>query len=482
MLINDWRGHSSSMKRFKNHNEPTVARWSMRAITPASITALAFSFALSFVISLGFNQAARADQVAQTADTDPSAEEKTAESSLPLDELRLFATVYGKIKSDYVEAVDDKKMLKDAINGILAGLDPHSSFLSGEDFKELQVDTRGEFGGLGIEITTEKGFVRVVTPIDDTPAYRAGVKAGDIITHIDREDLRGQPLGEAVKKMRGKPGSRTILTIVREDEEKPLKIEVERDVISLVSVKSRDLGDSNYAYLRITSFDLNTASKLEKAIRKAKKAAGGQLKGAILDLRNNPGGLLNAAIDVSDIFLAHDAGKIVDTHGRQADAEASYSADSPDLLGGAPMIVLVNNGSASASEIVAGALQDHQRAIVMGTQTFGKGSVQSIITIDGDSALKITTGRYYTPSGRSIQETGIQPDIIAALEDRVKRKQGEQRREVDLQGHLVNEQAAKPEKTGEAAGDWWEKDSQVRDALNLLKGITIANTRHSENG
>ena len=272
MLINDAWGRSSSMKRFKNHKEQSVACWSRLASTTA--LALVFAITISLVTSLGFNQTVWADQVAQKADTDPITEEKPIESSLPLDELRLFATVYGKIKSDYVEAVDDKKMLKDAINGILAGLDPHSSFLSGEDFKELQIDTRGEFGGLGIEVTTEKGFVRVVTPIDDTPAYHAGVKAGDIITHIDGEDLRGQPLGEAVKKMRGKPGSKTILTIVRDGEEKPIKIEVERDVISLVSVKTRDLGDKNYTYLRITSFDLNTASKLEKAIRKAKKNSG----------------------------------------------------------------------------------------------------------------------------------------------------------------------------------------------------------------
>lgn len=409
-----------------------------------------------------------------------------SESSLPLAELNMFAQVFGKIKSDYVEAIDDKKMLQDAINGILAGLDPHSTFLGADAFREMQIDTQGEFGGLGIEVTLEKGSVKVVTPIDDTPAFHAGIKAGDIITHIDNQQLGGGNLTKAVKQMRGKPGSSSTLTILRKGEKKPLEITVVRDVIQLTSVKSRQLGEEGYAYMRITTFQATTAEKLEENINTFKTNNNGIVKGLILDLRNNPGGLLGAAVDISDLFLLQSAGIIVETRGRISSSISSFSADSPDILDGAPMVVLVNNGSASASEIVAGALQDHHRAIIYGTRTFGKGSVQTITPVGEDSALKITTARYYTPSGRSIQETGILPDIIAERVEVVKVKENKSRREVNLSGHLSNENKATKTETASQketdVEDFLNNDSQVRDALNLLRGINLANASQNSTG
>ena len=406
-----------------------------------------------------------------------SADSKAGPSSLPLEELQMFAQVFGKIKSDYVEATDDRKMLLDAINGILAGLDPHSSFLEPNAFREMQIDTEGEFGGVGIEVTLEDHRLLVIAPIDDTPADRAGIKSGDVITHIDGASTRAETLGQAVDKMRGEIGSKIVLTIVREGENKPLEIEVIRDVIQLTSVRSRDLKEPGFAYMRVTSFQGGTAESLRKKILRYKKDSG-EIKGLILDLRNNPGGILDGAVDISDLFLEN--GVIVQTHGRLDSSETSFEADSPDLLEGAPMVVLVNGGSASASEIVAGALQDHHRAIILGTQTFGKGSVQTITPIGNGSALKITTARYYTPSGRSIQETGITPDIISELTEETKINNGRSTREIDLAGHLVNpemlqngstEQTLKqPEKS------ILELDSQLHDALNLLKGIVLANT------
>ncbi len=441
--------------------------------------------------------------VAQTSEPPISTDEaadKPVDTSLPLEELNMFAQVFGKIKSDYVEAVDDKKMLRDAINGILAGLDPHSNFLGEEAFREMRIDTQGEFGGLGIEVTMEKGVVKVVAPIDDTPAYHAGVKAGDIISHIDGSQLGGTNLSEAVKKMRGESGSKTTLTIVRKGEKKPLQIVVVRDIIKLVSVKTRDLGEPGYAYMRVTTFQSATAQKLKEKIAQFKADNQSTVKGLILDLRNNPGGLLRSAVDISDLFLKQDAGTIVETRGRISTSMSSFEADSPDILDGAPMVVLVNNGSASASEIVAGSLQDHKRAIIYGTTTFGKGSVQTITPIGKESALKITTARYYTPSGRSIQETGIKPDIIAERVEIVKVPERSGRREVNLSGHLINESAAdkdeadqrepdgepgQPDSEAEIHTDaqkFLENDSQVRDALNLLRGINLANSQRVHTG
>lgn len=408
--------------------------------------------------------------VAQTkADDDQSAK-------LPLEALQMFAQVFGKIKSDYVEAVDDRKMLQDAINGILAGLDPHSSFLQPDAFREMRIDTEGEFGGVGIEVTLENKKLLVIAPIADTPADHAGIKAGDIIIEIDNQSVLGDSLGQAVEKMRGEIGSKIILTVIREGEDKPLDIAVIRDVIQLTSVRTQDLGEPGFAYMRITSFQGGTASALEKKIENY-QTDNGKIRGLILDLRNNPGGVLSGAVDVSDLFLSK--GIIVKTHGRLKDSESSYQADSPDSINGAPIIVLVNGGSASASEIVAGALQDHQRAIIMGTRTFGKGSVQTITPIGSGSALKITTARYYTPNGRSIQETGVVPDIISQVTEPPKVVARNGTREIDLARHLAN-----PDKDSGATGNdsknnkkesILERDSQLRDALNLLKGIHLAN-------
>jgi len=404
------------------------------------------------------------------------ADGQTQASSLPLEELQMFSQVFGKIKSDYVEATDDRKMLLDAINGILAGLDPHSSFLEPSAFREMQIDTEGEFGGVGIEVTLEDHKLLVITPIDDTPADHAGIKAGDIITHIDGASTRSETLGQAVDKMRGEVGSKITLTIVREGENNALEIDVIRDVIQLTSVRSRDLKEPGFAYMRVTSFQGGTAASLRKKIETYKQD-NGEIKGLILDLRNNPGGILDGAVDISDLFLK--SGVIVQTHGRLESSEASFEANSPDLIEGAPMVVLVNGGSASASEIVAGALQDHHRAIILGTQTFGKGSVQTISPIGNGSALKITTARYYTPSGRSIQETGITPDILSELTEETRINNGRSTREVDLARHLVNPDADidNTEKNGDPAPvvPELDLDSQLQDALNLLKGIVLAN-------
>jgi carboxyl-terminal processing protease len=402
---------------------------------------------------------------------------KQAGQPLPIDELRTFTEVFSRIKADYVEPVDDKKLLRDAIQGMLSGLDPHSSFLDPEAFKEMRVGTEGEFGGLGIEVTMEDGFVKVVSPIEDTPAARAGLKTGDLIIRLDSKAVKGLTLNEAVKLMRGKPGSDIVLTVVREGQPKPLTFTLTRAVIKIQSVKHRTL-DDGFGYVRITQFQANTGDNLKDALNKLKQQNKGSLKGLVLDLRNNPGGVLNAAVAVSDAFLTN--GLIVYTEGRVADSEMKFSATPADLLGGAPMVVLVNGGSASASEIVAGALQDHKRAVIMGTKTFGKGSVQTILPMTGGAALKITTARYYTPSGRSIQATGILPDVVTEEAKVTKReKNGEETlKEADLAGHLENKK--KPGAKKEAASvklDAAGEDYQLQEALNLLKGITIFKTQ-----
>jgi carboxyl-terminal processing protease len=397
------------------------------------------------------------------------------------------------VKADYVEPVEDKKLLENAIRGMLSGLDPHSSYLDKDEFKELQEGTTGEFGGLGIEVGMEDGFVKVISPIDDTPASRAGVKAGDLIIRLDDTPVKGMSLNDAVKMMRGKPGTSIVLTIVREGTDKPFTLTLTRDIIKVKSVKSRPLAPG-YGYVRITNFQTHTAEDMGKAIDELKKKSGGNLKGLVLDLRNNPGGVLGAAVSVSDAFL--EKGLIVYTDGRAADSKLKYSATPNDLLKGAPIVVLINGGSASASEIVAGALQDQKRAIIMGTRSFGKGSVQTIFPMSHNTAVKITTARYFTPSGRSIQAEGIEPDVLVEPL-KVAKTEGdsfEPLKEADLSGHLTNgnkEKKAAEEKKAADKKDADKKDSAPPDsqaalasedfalhqALTLLKGLTIIQER-----
>ena len=403
-------------------------------------------------------------------------EQPSAAAGLPDEELRTFSDVFGRIKNDYVEDVEDKDMLENAIRGMLSGLDPHSSYLDHEQFKELQVGTSGEFGGLGIEVGMEDGFVKVIAPIDDTPAQRAGVQAGDLIIRLDDTPVKGLTLNDAVKIMRGKPGTVLKLTVVREGVEKPIKIDIKRDIIKVRSVKSRML-EGNFGYVRISQFQSKTAENMVDAIDKLKKEAGGTLKGMVLDLRNNPGGVLNGAVAVSDAFLKK--GLIVYTEGRVNDSKLRFNATPDDILDNAPIVVLVNQGSASASEIVSGALQDHHRAIIVGTQTFGKGSVQTILPLSNGTPVKLTTARYYTPSGRSIQAEGIVPDNeldqvrVSAVESSF-----EPIKEADLSGHLSNGNGKKSDKESDENEEQEEEslaqsDYLLYEALNLLKGLAI---------
>lgn len=391
---------------------------------------------------------------------------------LPLEELRTFTEIFERIKAAYVEPVDDSVLLENAVRGMMSGLDPHSSYLDPREFRDLQVNTSGEFGGLGIEVGMEDGMIRVVTPIDDTPAQKAGVKAGDLIIRLDNQSVQGMGLNDAVKLMRGKIGTDIILTVIREGESQPLEIVVKRAVIRVASVKKRLL-DDEYGYIRISQFQLETGKDLLKAVKDLKDSA--DLKGFVLDLRNNPGGVLQAAVDVSDAFLT--SGQIVSTKGRIQQAELSYSASRSNPSNGLPVIVLINGGSASASEIVAGALQDHKRALIIGTASFGKGSVQTVLPLTNERALKLTTARYYTPSGRSIQAEGIVPDIIVEPSKVTKVEGIEGVKEADLQGHLSNGNKS-TESNGNHVRTTEEDailaaDYQLNEALNLLKGIAI---------
>ncbi len=397
--------------------------------------------------------------------------------ALPFEDLRTFTEIFGRIKRDYVEPVSDKKLLEDAIRGMLSGLDPHSAYLVSEEYQELKEGTTGQFGGLGIEVTMENGFIKVVSPIDDTPAQKAGIKTGDLIIRLDDEPVKGMSLADAVKKMRGEPGSKIVLTVVREGADAPLKLTLIRAVIKVKSVKSRLL-EKNYGYLRISSFQSGTGEGLKESLAALKKENGGNLKGLVLDLRNNPGGVLNAAVDVSDAFLK--SGLIVYTEGRIENSEMRFNAAPDDLIDGAPMVVLINAGSASASEIVAGALQDQKRAVIMGEKSFGKGSVQTILPTSNGAAVKLTTARYYTPSGRSIQAEGIEPDIALAnvkLES-LDKSEFDPVKEANLSHHLQNGKANDALKESEAdkAKESAEyKDYPLYQALTLLKGISIVN-------
>ena len=401
---------------------------------------------------------------------------RQSDDILPLEQMRAFTDVFTRIKSNYVEEVSDDELLEHAIRGMLNGLDPHSSYLNTEEFNERRIGTTGEFGGLGIEVGMEDGFVRVVAPIDDTPASRAGMKSGDLIIRLDETPVKGLSLNDAVKLMRGKPGSTIVLTVIREGEDGPLSIELERAVVKTTSVRSRILED-DFGYVRISHFQTSSSEDMLKSIKKLKEEAGGKLGGMVLDLRNNPGGVLSGARHISDAFLEN--GLIVYTDGREPGSKLRYTATSGDVLDGAPLIVLVNGGSASASEIVAGAMQDHGRGIIMGTKTFGKGSVQTIQDLPGGGAVKLTTARYFTPNGRSIQALGIEPDIetrqstVTQLEQSI-----DPLTESNLSGHLSS---GDEEAEGDAADDTTTADAsnsvgddyQLNEALNLLRGLSI---------
>lgn len=415
--------------------------------------------------------------LAQAESTPPEVAPPAEE--LPLDDLRTFAEVFGRIKEEYVEGVEDKALLEGAIRGMLASLDPHSSYLGNEEYRDLQVGTRGEFGGLGIEVGMEDGFVKVIAPIDDTPAQRAGLRAGDTIIRIDQKPVKGLSLNEAVNLMRGQPGTQIELTVLRESEERPFDLTIERAIIQVASVRERLL-EPGFGYIRISHFQARTTEDVLAAIERLKTANSGDLKGLVLDLRNNPGGVLNSAVGVSDAFLTE--GLIVYTKGRREESKLQFQAGPDDVLAGAPIVVLVNGGSASASEIVAGALQDHKRAIVMGHQTFGKGSVQTIVPIDETSALKLTTARYYTPSGRSIQAQGIKPDIELERGEFKTLASADLKdvKESDLMRHLDDTETETKTKTetGEEGSaseslSLVADDFQLAEALNVLKALNI---------
>ncbi|MFG0381786.1 S41 family peptidase [Pseudomonas sp. zbq_18] len=396
----------------------------------------------------------------------------SGKAPLPLDELRTFAEVMDRIKSAYVEPVDDKTLLENAIKGMLSNLDPHSAYLEPEAFAELQESTSGEFGGLGIEVGTEDGFVKVVSPIDDTPASKAGIQPGDLIVKIDGQPTKGLSLMEAVDKMRGKAGSKITLTLVREGG-RPFDVVLTRAVIKVKSVKSQLL-DEGYGLIRISQFQVNTGEEVGKALTKLRKDNGKKLSGLVLDLRNNPGGVLQAAVEVADHFLKK--GLIVYTEGRIANSELRFNADPADASEGVPLVVLINGGSASASEIVAGALQDHKRGVLMGTDSFGKGSVQTVLPLNNDRALKLTTALYFTPNGRSIQAQGIAPDI-EVNRAKVTREQGDETvKEADLAGHLGNGNGGADKPSGSKKKQEprpQDDDYQLSQALNLLKGLNV---------
>ena len=429
---------------------------------------------LSFAACLGLGTVQPSfAQESRTAGTQPE-KSKENDFSDTYQQLNLFGDVFERVRAQYVDEMTDKELIETAINGMLTSLDPHSAYLNEESFTDMQVKTRGEFGGLGIEVTMENGLVKVVSPIDDTPAYEAGIQAGDYIVQIDDEAVMGLSLSEAVEKMRGKVGTDIDLVIRREGVADPIDITITRDVIRIRSVRHHIEKDS-IGYVRITTFNQNTEEALKDAIDEMKTELGNKLTGFVLDLRNNPGGLLDQAIAVSDAFL--DKGEIVSTRGRNEEDTKRDNASSGDIADGLPIVVLINGGSASASEIVAGALQDHKRAIILGTQSFGKGSVQTVIPLPGHGAMRLTTARYYTPSGRSIQAKGIEPDIIvepAKIETLAVRRFSES----DLRGALDNENADAPandndEKAKDKAEDDKPADYQLLRAVDLISGLSL---------
>lgn len=451
------------------------------------------SFLLYLVLQAGFY-------------THTSFAQETAAETLPLDDLQRFTSVVEQIRKYYVKPVEDKELFENAIRGMLSGLDPHSSYLDPSEFSDLRANTSGKFGGLGIEVTMEDGYVRVISPIDDTPASRAGLKAGDVIVRLDDTPVKGMTLKKAVEMMRGERGTSIILTVVRKGATQPLKMKVTRDIIQVKSIRTKVL-DKNYGYVRISQFQTHSGEDLVEAISQLKKETNNNLKGLILDLRNNPGGILESSVKVSDAFLDKNKlkynGLIVYTEGRLPGSEIKESAHDGDILNGAPIITLINSGSASASEIVAGALQDHKRSLIVGTQSFGKGSVQTVLPLKDNYGLKLTTALYYTPSGRSIQAKGITPDIEIPDLKIPEAKQDENEnwinvREIDLEGHLdnatpVDKSQDKSAKNNNAKNADLSKadtdtrpllnqDYQLNEALNLLKGLVLTSPEFKVKG
>lgn len=450
-------------------------------------------FVSGFLLVAGFTGIHSFAQEQRTAGTQP----ETEDYSETYRELNLFGEVFERVRAEYVEPVKDKELIETAVNGMLTSLDPHSAYLNEESFEEMQVNTRGTFGGLGIEVTMENGFVKVVSPIDDTPAFRAGIQAGDYITDIDGETVMGMALNDAVEKMRGEVGSKITLNVRREGVAEPMEFIIARDIIKIQSVRSRVEG--NVGYIRITTFNQNTDTGLDAALKKIKEQLGDNLAGIVLDLRNNPGGLLNQAISVADMFL--DKGEIVSTRGRNESDTKRDNSTPGDILNGLPIVVLINEGSASASEIVAGALQDHKRAILLGTKSFGKGSVQTVMPLPGHGAMRLTTARYYTPSGRSIQAKGIEPDITVE-QAKVETVSVKRFSEADYKGALKNDtekEEKKDESMSQAAESLQnaaenlkkaatdngkeeeEQDYQLSRALDLLNGLSIYKPEKAQN-
>lgn len=449
----------------------------MPKMTDLKITVFSALLAIALGLSLYSAPAAHAEDDNDRMAGSPMREE-VSEGESVYNKLDLFGVVFERIRAQYVEDVESTELIEDAINGMLVALDPHSSYLDEDDFNDMRIDTKGEFGGLGIEVTMEDGLVKVVSPIDDTPAYNAGIQAKDYITHLDGESIIGLPLSDAVDRMRGKVGTDIEITVRREGVSEPLIIVITRAVIKVQSVKYN--AEDDIAYIRLRKFTQNTTSGTIEGVTELKKEIGPKLKGYILDLRNNPGGLLDQAIGVSDVFLSK--GEIVSTRGRSDRDTKRDNATKGDLTDGLPVVVLINGGSASASEIVAGALQDHRRAIVMGTQSFGKGSVQTIIPLPGHGAMRLTTARYFTPSGRSIQAKGITPDIVvepSKVESLLPK--GAYLRESDLHGALKNkdkdtkkdEASDKETKDDKSDKKDISKDYQLLRAIDLLRGLSL---------
>lgn len=425
--------------------------------------------------------------VATTQIAGPLIAQEAVQESSVYQQLDLFGDIFERIRAQYVEEVSTEDLVTAAINGMLTSLDPHSSYLSAKDFEDMQVQTRGEFGGLGIEVTQEEGFIKVIAPMDGTPAAKAGILAGDFITHVNGEPLQGMMLDDAVEKMRGPIGSEIIITVVREGATEPFDVSIIRDTIKLTAVRGRVVG--NTVVLRVTTFNDQTTIGMREELAKGIEELGGldNLDGVVIDLRNNPGGLLNEAIDVSDAFL--EKGEIVSTRGRDAGSGERYNAQAGDLINGKPIVVLINGGSASASEIVAGALQDHRRAIVVGTKSFGKGSVQTLIPLRGDGAMRLTTSRYYTPSGRSIQALGISPDIVVnqpaprPADETAEEEPSSavrERSEASLRGAIDNDSMTDEEKRlyeeelarAEESAKLRDEDYQLAYAVDIIKGLT----------